>query len=113
MVDVDDLRQINNDLGHVVGDRALRLVAATLRIETRDYDVAARFGGDEFCVLLPETGPETARGVAGRIRAGVEHAGKAHGLDLTVSIGVGVPVCAGATADELLALADRAAYRAS
>ena len=95
MVDVDDLRQINNDLGHVVGDRALRLVAATLRIETRDYDVAARFGGDEFCRPPAGDGPRLGRGVAERIRAGVEHAGKAHGLDLTVSIGVGVPVARG------------------
>ena len=112
MIDVDHLRQINTGLGHVVGDRALRLVAATLRIETRDYDVAARFGGDEFCVLLPETDAEAARGVAERIRSGVERAGTANGLKLTVSVGVGVQAGPGMHPDELLAQADRAAYRA-
>jgi GGDEF domain-containing protein len=70
MIDVDHLRQINTDHGHLAGDRALQLVAESLRTATREYDVLARFGGDEFCVLLPETDLQGALAVAwGRPRA--------------------------------------------
>jgi len=111
MIDVDHLRAINSALGHVAGDRALRLVAMSLRAQTRDYDVAARFGGDEFCVLLPETSLEGALVVAERIRADVEASGKGAGLGLTVSIGV-AQTDERTTAEELVTRADRAAYRA-
>jgi diguanylate cyclase (GGDEF)-like protein len=107
MVDVDHLRQINNEHGHLAGDRALCAVAASLRRATRDYDVPARFGGDEFCVLLPETALDGAIVVAERIRADVEADG-----GVTVSIGVAAHSGDGIGADDLLALADRAAYRA-
>jgi len=112
MIDVDHLRRINNSLGHVAGDQALRLVSMSLRSLTRDYDVAARFGGDEFCVLLPETDAAGALRVADRIREDVERSGQGAGIQLTVSIGVASVARAGTTADELVALADRAAYRA-
>jgi diguanylate cyclase (GGDEF)-like protein len=111
MIDVDHLRTINSRLGHVAGDRALQLVAMSLRAQTRDYDVAARFGGDEFCVLLPETNLEGALVVAERIRADVEASGKGAGIGLTVSIGV-AQTDEGTTAEELVTRADRAAYRA-
>jgi diguanylate cyclase (GGDEF)-like protein len=112
MVDVDHLRQINNVHGHLAGDRALGVVAETLRAATRDYDVAARFGGDEFTVLLPETGTDGALVVAERVRAGVERAAAGLGFLLTVSIGVSTAIGPEATAEELVGLADRAAYRA-
>jgi diguanylate cyclase (GGDEF)-like protein len=112
MIDVDHLRRINTSLGHLAGDRALRLVATSLRSLTRDYDLAARFGGDEFCVLLPETPLEGAVRVAERIREDVERSGERAGLQLTVSIGVAVVPEGGATSEELIALADAAAYRA-
>jgi diguanylate cyclase (GGDEF)-like protein len=112
MIDVDHLRRINNSLGHVAGDQALRLVAMSLRSLTRDYDVAARFGGDEFCVLLPETDAAGALRVADRIREDVERSGKGAGIQLTVSVGVASATRPGLTADELVTLADSAAYRA-
>jgi len=114
MIDVDHLREINNTLGHVVGDRCLQIVAESLRAATRDYDVAARFGGDEFCVLLPETGEDGALTVAERVRATVERMGEAHKMQLTVSVGVASVAGLGTepTASDLLSLADRAAYRA-
>ena len=111
MIDVDHLRTINSRLGHVAGDRALRLVAMSLEAQTRDYDVAARFGGDEFCVLLPETSVEGALAVAERIRADVEASGTGAGLELTVSVGV-AGTEPGMTAEDLVLQADRAAYRA-
>lgn len=111
MIDVDHLRDVNNAHGHLAGDRALRLVADCLREGTREYDVAARFGGDEFCVLLPETELDGALGVAERIRTAVEDAGR-EAFALTVSIGVAVHRGGGTTGARLVALADRAAYRA-
>ncbi|MGH3024614.1 MAG: diguanylate cyclase [Gaiellaceae bacterium] len=112
MIDVDHLREINTARGHLAGDRALRAVADALRGTTREYDVAARFGGDEFCVLLPETDLEGALTVAERMRAVVEESTRATDVPVTVSVGAVAHRGAGATADALIALADRAAYRA-
>ena len=68
LCDVDDLREINNRLGHFEGDAALAAVAAAFRSELRAYDLCARFGGDEFLVVLPETDEEEAVTVARRIQ---------------------------------------------
>src|SRR3954453_16677009 len=86
MIDVDHLREINTTRGHLAGDRALKAVAGALERATREYDVAARFGGDEFCVVLPETELDGALVVAERIRTLVEQAPA--DVALTVSIGV-------------------------
>jgi diguanylate cyclase (GGDEF)-like protein len=110
MVDVDHLRAVNTAHGHLAGDRALKNVADALGRATRDYDIAARFGGDEFCVLLPETELEGALVVAERIRTLVER--NAIEPRITVSVGVAAHQGGEATPDELVALADRAAYRA-
>jgi diguanylate cyclase (GGDEF)-like protein len=110
MVDVDHLRAVNTAHGHLAGDRALKDVADALGRATREYDIAARFGGDEFCVLLPETELEGALVVAERIRTLVER--NAIEPRITVSIGVAAHRRGEATPDELIALADRAAYRA-
>ena len=111
MVDVDHLREVNTARGHLAGDRALVAVADALRAATRDYDLAARFGGDEFCVLLPETELDGALVVAERMRATVEEA-CASDLRVTISVGAVAHRGGGVTPDELIALADRAAYRA-
>jgi diguanylate cyclase (GGDEF)-like protein len=111
MVDVDHLRDLNTARGHLAGDRALVAVADALRATTRAYDVAARFGGDEFCVLLPETELSGALVVAERARAHVEEACAAD-LRVTISVGAVAHRGEGMTPDELIALADRAAYRA-
>jgi diguanylate cyclase (GGDEF)-like protein len=112
MVDVDYLRDINTAHGHLTGDRALRAVADALKEATRDYDVAARFGGDEFCVLLPETDQEGALVVAERIRTLVEESTRESEVPVTISVGTAAHRGRGVTADDLIALADRAAYRA-
>ena len=109
MVDVDHLRAINTAHGHLAGDRALTNVAAAIGRATRQYDLAARFGGDEFCVLLPETDLQGALVVADRIRMFAEQAEEPR---MTVSVGVAVEQGGDVTAADLIALADRAAYRA-
>jgi diguanylate cyclase (GGDEF)-like protein len=110
MIDVDHLRAVNTAHGHLGGDQVLKSVAASLERATREYDIAARFGGDEFCVLLPETDLEGALVVAERIRALVEQ--DAFERRVTVSVGVAAHRGEGTTPEELIALADRAAYRA-
>ncbi len=112
MIDVDHLREINNAHGHVAGDRALVAVAEALKSATREYDVAARFGGDEFCVLLPETDLDGALVVAERVRALVEESTQGESVAVTVSIGAVSHRGVGVTAEELLSVADRAAYQA-
>ena len=85
MIDVDHLRAVNTAHGHLAGDRVLKDVADALGRATREYDIAARFGGDEFCVLLPET-VDGASVVAERIRSLVET--MSGEPPITVSIGV-------------------------
>ncbi|MFN7144869.1 MAG: diguanylate cyclase, partial [Myxococcota bacterium] len=71
MVDVDHFKQVNDTYGHAVGDKVLRRVAELLVSATRDSDIVARVGGEEFAVLLPHTDEETATDVAERVRAAV------------------------------------------
>src|SRR5919197_1533547 len=68
MADLDLLRDINNTYGHLAGDAVLKGIAETFRAQLRHYDVPARFGGEEFAILLPETPPEQAFEIAERIR---------------------------------------------
>lgn len=72
MLDVDDFKQINDSQGHPVGDRILRQLAALLRDTARATDQVARFGGEEFALLLPNTNGEEAMQLAERIRSGIE-----------------------------------------
>jgi diguanylate cyclase (GGDEF)-like protein len=111
MLDLDELKAINDRAGHHAGDAALRAVAETIRGGIRRIDVAARYGGDEFVALLPETDPTGGWVLAEKIRLGV--AGRAI-EDLveppTVSVGVVSFPRDGASADALMISADRAMY---
>jgi two-component system cell cycle response regulator len=118
MVDLDHFKVINDSYGHVVGDEVLRGVSRVLQREARAVDVVARFGGEEFLVVLPETGEEGAVALAERIRARVEETPPVTGgeygwLRVTVSIGVAtVPSTRVNSPEELIAVADEALYRA-
>jgi diguanylate cyclase (GGDEF)-like protein/putative nucleotidyltransferase with HDIG domain len=117
MADLDLLRDINNTYGHLAGDAVLQGIAEVFRSQLRHYDVPARFGGEEFAILLPETPPEQAFEIAERIRRTV--AGRAFDVETssepiraTVSIGVAGYPRDGADANELIHQADLAVYRA-
>lgn len=113
MVDVDHFKQYNDAQGHLAGDDVLKRVAAILREATREVDTAARFGGEEFAVLLPETGADGASEVAERIRtriAAEQFAGAAPAV--TVSVGVAQFPDHGGTPEEVIANADAALYEA-
>jgi diguanylate cyclase (GGDEF)-like protein len=117
MVDLDHLREVNNAHGHLAGDVVIRGIADVFREVLRRYDVPARFGGDEFCILLPETPQAEAARIAERIRRAVaERAfiadGTSQPLRVTVSIGLAASPDDGTTRQELVHRADLAAYRA-
>src|SRR5438067_327210 len=116
IADLDLLRDINNRYGHLVGDQMIVRVAQAIRSAVRDYDLPARFGGDEFAILMPESTLPEALIVAERIRQGVQaiELRVSDGTRVMVSASIGVAAFprAGGNASELLAAADRAVYQA-
>jgi diguanylate cyclase (GGDEF)-like protein len=113
MMDLDELKAINDRLGHFQGDRVLRGVGKVITEGVRQIDTAARYGGDEFVVLLPETDPTGAFVLAEKIRIGVNSTGiemPAGGPRPSLSIGVVAYPDDGRTADELIISADGAMY---
>jgi len=91
MADLDYFKKCNDNLGHLVGDAVLKEVAALLKKNVREIDFVARFGGEEFCILLPETGKEGARAVAERARSALEgHTIKAYDESVRITISMGI-----------------------
>lgn len=111
MMDLDELKTINDRHGHFVGDRVIGGVGEVIRDGVRRIDIAARYGGDEFVVLLPETDPTGAYVLAEKIRIGVAEL-VLPGMDVRTSMSVGVVSYPGdgRNADELLISADQAMY---
>jgi diguanylate cyclase (GGDEF)-like protein len=137
LLDLDHFKLVNDTHGHLVGDKALRAISAVLREQMRSYDLAGRFGGEEFAVLLPQTREDQALAIAERLRTAVaassvpvsDHGdsgsdnddhGDSHGendpagtcIRVTVSIGVAALDRVGSELTTLLAAADAALYRA-
>ena len=109
LLDVDGLKQINDRHGHLVGSRALVRVAEDLRHNCRAFDTPARFGGDEFGVLLPETEESEARQVADRIVQRLSVDGEQP--PVSVSVGLAMYPRDGQTPEALLGAADRGLYQ--
>jgi len=108
LFDLDQLKNINDRYGHLIGSRALCRLADVLRIDCRAMDMAARYGGDEFAVILPETMAEGARFVASRVRS--QLAADGFQPALSASSGVAVYPQDGKTIEALLQAADRELY---
>ena len=120
LVDIDHFKVVNDTYGHLVGDKALRAVTDALRSQLRGYDLAGRFGGEEFAVLLAQAREVDALNVAERLRAhiaalsipvrdGDESAGY---VKLTISVGVAALDGEGRELTDMLAAADAALYYA-
>lgn len=117
LIDLDDFKSINDRYGHHAGDDVLRQFARVLTHELRDVDTAARYGGDEFGVILPDTTEAGVRMVADRIRDAVRrHPFRIPETELQVQIGlsIGIALCPGDERDgrQLLRAADLALYQA-
>jgi diguanylate cyclase (GGDEF)-like protein len=111
MMDLDELKTTNDRYGHFIGDRVLRGVGDVIRDGVRRIDTAARYGGDEFVVLLPETDPSGAYVLAEKIRQGVAEL-SVSGTEARTSMSVGVVSYPddGVNSDELMIAADQAMY---
>jgi diguanylate cyclase (GGDEF)-like protein len=108
LFDMDELKKINDSRGHLVGSRALCRLADTLRVYCRSMDTAARYGGDEFALVIPEAGKSEADQVAIRICDRV--AQNSESPSMSVSVGAAVYPDDGETIEALLSAADRALY---
>jgi diguanylate cyclase (GGDEF)-like protein len=120
MLDIDRFKSINDTYGHLLGDQVIKEIAYALKTLLREYDVAGRFGGEEFALLLPQTRAVDALRIAERVRANVAGLciiapGAAGGERVHVTVSIGVAALdAGSTRElpDLLAAADAALYRA-
>jgi diguanylate cyclase (GGDEF)-like protein/PAS domain S-box-containing protein len=111
-VDVDHFKELNDEHGHAIGDRMLRLVAATLKANVRSFDEVARYGGEEFVIVCPNVDAGLLREIGERLRALVEKSGypqQAQPLQVTISVGatLGVP---SDTVESIVARADGLLY---
>src|ERR1044071_4204647 len=115
-LDLDDFKQVNDEHGHLVGSHVLMEMAAVILSSIRDTDAVARYGGDEFVIVLPDTGTELAGTVAQRIRSKIlRHqftGGRRLQLSLTASFGVAAFPKHASSPQQLIACADTAMYEA-
>jgi len=112
MMDLDGFKQVNDSGGHLEGDRVLAAVAALLDSRSRQSNVVARYGGDEFAILLPETTTEQAEILAARLRSALQADHFLHSHQVTASIGVASFPNHGPTPEDVLSVADSGMYLA-
>lgn len=112
-IDLDNFKNVNDTLGHLEGDNVLKRVADVVIHTVRETDTAARFGGDEFYVLLPQTNNESAEIVANKILSNLKQDSRLHELNITASIGISSSHGSlGPTPESLVRAADAAANAA-
>ncbi len=118
MIDIDDFKSLNDNYGHVVGDRVLKSLSMLMQEIVRPSDIIGRYGGEEFLVILPQTNSENSLAVAERIRENIElykfevHPSKNKISRVTVSIGLCAFPDHGKTSEDLIAFADESLYAA-
>lgn len=112
VLDLDEFKQVNDTRGHPAGDRALRLVATAVRAGLRGSDIAARYGGDEFVLLLDECDDAAAERIVQRVRQTVAALSSGVGSPLSLSAGLATYPSCGRDLDELIRRADEALFTA-
>jgi diguanylate cyclase len=110
MLDLDDMKKINDTFGHPVGDEALRRVAAAIRSQVRRVDLPTRYGGDEFMIVLPEAKADEAQAISMRIGIEIEK-GSFDGVMLSASAGVSEWMPGFTTVEEFVRDVDQSLYR--
>jgi diguanylate cyclase (GGDEF)-like protein len=115
MLDLDDFKLVNDTFGHLFGDQVLAWTAELIRSTMRESDIPARYGGDEFAILLPDTPAESAATAVDRIRDAFANSafesGSRRPVSISLAIGAATFPADGRTATELIAVADAALYR--
>ena len=117
LIDIDFFKKVNDTYGHGVGDEVLRDVATRISRNCREFDLAARMGGEEFVTIMPDSNLEVAEMVAERLRGKISDtpfvvSADVESLEVTVSIGIALTTGAGDTGAGLLERADKAMYEA-
>ena len=114
MIDLDDFKAVNDRFGHIAGDTVIRDVSDILRRSVRLFDVCTRFGGEEFAVLMPGSGADSAASIAERIRTRIEEYRPEERplADLRVTASIGLSVASDVAGIALVDRADRALYMA-
>lgn len=115
LIDIDGLKQINDERGHAAGDLVLRTAAHAIKATLRTSDVGARWGGDEFAIVAPNTVRGAAQQLAQRLLGHVSEQAEARSAPITISIGVATwepQSDPSATVEWLLSTADQALYQA-
>jgi len=115
MLDVDNFKKFNDQYGHMTGDRILNKIGSVIKESVREIDIAGRYGGEEFSVVLPDTGVDGAKFVAERIRTAVENTlikAYDHVLKVSISIGIATFPKDAKEPQSLVEKADMALYRA-
>ena len=112
ILDLDLFKPYNDIYGHLAGDKILRRIASYIKGSIRNLDMAFRYGGEEFAIILPEAWFDDAYKVAERIRQTIESKMSAQAMPLTVSLGIASWPADGVMAEEIIASADAALYRA-
>ena len=110
MMDLDGFKRVNDQGGHLEGDRVLAAVATLLDARSRQSNVVARYGGDEFALLMPDTTTEQAEALAERLRTALEADYFLHAHGVTASIGIATFPDHGSTPEEILRFADAGMY---
>lgn len=112
-IDLDYFKKVNDDYGHVIGDRVLQEISQLIKRNLRDIDVVVRYGGEEFVVLLPYCNRDDALNAVERIREYVEnHPIHVNELQIPVTISAGIASSSGSKNQDLIAKADEAVYKA-
>ena len=110
VIDVDNLKNLNDNKGHLAGDKAIRIVGQSIRESIRKQDIAIRYGGDEFFILLANTKKAIVEKVINRIKGNIRKRGKEENIHIEISAGAACSDCT-CEIEKIIAIADNKMYK--